>query len=155
MDFRWSVADIILSSLSSFLFLFLWTNYLLADVSTTSTTRHLVSVAGAQTGLPVPALSPFDLFPMQQWQWSLSNVRLHSPLLKTFQRCPCLRVKLWVLKIGQALRTWLPALFLFSSSTTFLISNSLAVPAVMITTTSACACLSPSHLLFVFVWALQ
>ena len=56
MDFQWGVADIILSSLSNFLFLFLWTNYLLVNVSTTTTARHL-HVSQVPNWSPCPTLT--------------------------------------------------------------------------------------------------
>ena len=51
------LADIILSSLNNFLFLFMWTNYLLVSISTPTTARYLACVASAQTGLPVSTLT--------------------------------------------------------------------------------------------------
>lgn len=88
------LADIILSSLNNFLFLFMWTNYLLVNISTTTTARRLACVASAQTGLPVSTLTTAfaHLHGFHRDPMKLSKSHLVTLLLQALQ---CLAVSFW------------------------------------------------------------
>ena len=88
------LTDIILSSLNNFLFLFMWTNYLLVNISTPTTARYLACVVSAQTSLPVSTLTTAfaHLHGFHRDHMKLSKSHHITLLLQTLQ---CLAVCFW------------------------------------------------------------